>query len=116
MYFALAEASAQARQLQQRRARLADDLNDKITNRPGPMELICKNILPIPCSIRQAIEGRPGWAGRARPRCVLLTSETCRGERASSARVLLTAGRRTSDKRSQLRARLTCVITVFVSD
>lgn len=55
--------SGQPRHLQLRRARLADDLNEKITKRPGPMELICKNILPIPCSIKRAIEGKRGWVG-----------------------------------------------------
>ncbi|KAF0032466.1 hypothetical protein F2P81_014756 [Scophthalmus maximus] len=42
-----AEPSLQARQLQLKKARLADDLNDKISHRPGPMELIHKNILPV---------------------------------------------------------------------
>lgn len=30
-----------------KRARLADDLNEKIAQRPGPMELVEKNILPV---------------------------------------------------------------------
>lgn len=55
-----AEPSLQAKQLQLKRARLADDLNDKISQRPGPMELIHKNILPVHCSIKQAIIGKPG--------------------------------------------------------
>ncbi|XP_029618226.1 myocardin-related transcription factor A isoform X3 [Salmo trutta] len=50
-----AEPSLQAKQLQLKRARLADDLNDKISHRPGPMELIHKNILPVHSSIKQAI-------------------------------------------------------------
>ncbi|XP_052374799.1 myocardin-related transcription factor B-like isoform X1 [Oncorhynchus keta] len=49
------EPSLQAKQLQLKRARLADDLNDKISHRPGPMELIHKNILPVHSSIKQAI-------------------------------------------------------------
>lgn len=42
------EPSLQAKQLKLKRARLADDLNDKISHRPGPIELIHKNILPVP--------------------------------------------------------------------
>lgn len=42
-----AEPSLQAKQLKLKRARLADDLNDKISHRPGPIELIHKNILPV---------------------------------------------------------------------
>lgn len=30
-----------------KRARLADDLNEKIAQRPGPLELVEKNILPV---------------------------------------------------------------------
>lgn len=55
-----AEPSIQAKQMQLKRARLADDLNDKISHRPGPMELIHKNILPVHSSIKQAIIGKPG--------------------------------------------------------
>ncbi|XP_051569952.1 myocardin-related transcription factor A isoform X2 [Myxocyprinus asiaticus] len=50
-----AEPSLQAKQLLLKRARLADDLNDKISQRPGPMELIHKNILPVHSSLKQAI-------------------------------------------------------------
>lgn len=53
-----AEPSLQARQLQLKKARLADDLNDKISHRPGPMELIHKNILPVHSSIKQVIGKR----------------------------------------------------------
>lgn len=52
-----AEPSLQARQLLLKRARLADDLNDKISQRPGPMELIHKNILPVDSSLKQVIIG-----------------------------------------------------------
>uniref|UniRef100_W5LEJ6 Myocardin related transcription factor B n=1 Tax=Astyanax mexicanus TaxID=7994 RepID=W5LEJ6_ASTMX len=41
-----AEPSLQATQMKLKRARLADDLNEKIAQRPGPMELVEKNILP----------------------------------------------------------------------
>ncbi|XP_076739121.1 myocardin-related transcription factor A isoform X4 [Maylandia zebra] len=39
---------------QLKKACLAVDLNDKIAQRPGPMELIHKNILPVHSSIKQA--------------------------------------------------------------
>lgn len=41
-----------------KRARLADDLNEKIAQRPGPMELVEKNILPVESSLKEAIIGR----------------------------------------------------------
>lgn len=47
------EPSLQAKQLKLKRARLADDLNDKISHRPGPIELIHKNILPVPTLLGQ---------------------------------------------------------------
>ncbi|XP_037333097.2 myocardin-related transcription factor A-like isoform X3 [Pungitius pungitius] len=50
-----AEPSLQAKQLQLKRARIADDLNDKISHRPGPMELIHKNILPVHSSMKRVI-------------------------------------------------------------
>ncbi|MBN3303857.1 MKL2 protein, partial [Amia calva] len=51
----LAEPSLQATQLKLKRARLADDLNEKIAQRPGPMELVEKNILPVDSSVKEAI-------------------------------------------------------------
>ncbi|NWH69704.1 MKL1 protein, partial [Piaya cayana] len=50
-----AEPSLQAKQLKLKRARLADDLNEKIAQRPGPMELVEKNILPVESSLKEAI-------------------------------------------------------------
>ena len=44
-----------------KRARLADNLNEKIAQRPGPMELVEKNILPVDSSVKEAIIGE--WAG-----------------------------------------------------
>lgn len=41
-----------------KRARLADDLNEKIAQRPGPMELVEKNILPVDSSMKEAIIGK----------------------------------------------------------
>ncbi|XP_067334177.1 myocardin-related transcription factor A-like [Channa argus] len=51
----LAETSAEAEQLQLKRARLVINLNDKGSHWPGPMELIHKNIPPIHSSIKQDI-------------------------------------------------------------
>ncbi|XP_039861942.1 myocardin-related transcription factor A-like isoform X3 [Simochromis diagramma] len=48
----LEEPLLQVKQL--KKACLAVDLNDKIAQRPGPMELIHKNILPVHSSIKQA--------------------------------------------------------------
>lgn len=52
-----AEPSLQATQMRLKRARLADNLNEKIAQRPGPMELIEKNILPVDSTLKQAIIG-----------------------------------------------------------
>uniref|UniRef100_A0A8C6UQ22 Phosphatase and actin regulator n=1 Tax=Neogobius melanostomus TaxID=47308 RepID=A0A8C6UQ22_9GOBI len=41
------ESSLQAAQLRPKRARLAISLNEKISQRPRPMELVEKNILPV---------------------------------------------------------------------
>lgn len=49
-----AEPSLQAKQLQLKRARLADDLNDKISHRPGPIELVHKNILSVSCPLQHS--------------------------------------------------------------
>lgn len=40
-----------------KRARLADDLNEKIAQRPGPMELVEKNILPVDSSVKEVVNG-----------------------------------------------------------
>lgn len=50
-----AEPSLQAKQLQLKRARLADDLNDKISHRPGPIELVHKNILSVTCTVHSPL-------------------------------------------------------------
>lgn len=52
-----AEPSLQATQMRLKRARLADNLNEKIAQRPGPMELVEKNILPVDSTLKQAIIG-----------------------------------------------------------
>lgn len=53
-----AEPSLQATQMRLKRARLADNLNEKISQRPGPMELVEKNILPVDSTLKQAIIGK----------------------------------------------------------
>jgi len=40
-----------------KRARLADSLNDHLIHRPGPLELVQKNILHAPDCIEKAIKG-----------------------------------------------------------
>lgn len=56
-----AEPSLQATQMKLKRARLADNLNEKIAQRPGPMELVEKNILPVDSNLKQAIIGGNLW-------------------------------------------------------
>lgn len=54
-----AAPAIQQTQLQLKRARLADDLNDKIAARPGVLELVASNILEIDSELKEAIqEGR----------------------------------------------------------
>ncbi|MBN3279929.1 MYCD protein, partial [Polyodon spathula] len=49
-----AEGSLQATQMKLKRARLADDLNEKIALRPGPLELVEKNIIPVDSAVKEA--------------------------------------------------------------
>ncbi|XP_040856640.1 myocardin isoform X2 [Ochotona curzoniae] len=51
------ERSLPSAQMKLKRARLADDLNEKIALRPGPLELVEKNILPVDSSVKEAIKG-----------------------------------------------------------
>lgn len=53
-----AEPSLQATQMKQKRARLADNLNEKIAQRPSPMELVEKNILPVDPTVEEVLDGR----------------------------------------------------------
>jgi len=50
-----------------KRARLADDLNEKIALRPGPLELVEKNIIPVDSAVKEAIKG----SGSERAFCVV---------------------------------------------
>ncbi|XP_045055154.2 myocardin isoform X1 [Desmodus rotundus] len=52
-----AERSIPTAQMKLKRARLADDLNEKIALRPGPLELVEKNILPVDSTVKEAING-----------------------------------------------------------
>lgn len=56
-----ASPSLQATQMKLKRARLADNLNEKIAQRHGPMELVEKNILPVNSATEDAPSGRPSW-------------------------------------------------------
>ncbi|TNN79547.1 MKL/myocardin-like protein 2 [Liparis tanakae] len=60
-----AEASLQATQMKLKRARLTDDLNEKIAQRPGAMELVEKNILPVDSGVEEDIDG--GEENRSKP-------------------------------------------------
>ena len=52
-----AAPAIQKTQCQLKRARLADDLNDKIAARPGVLELVANNILEIDPNLKEAIQG-----------------------------------------------------------
>ncbi|XP_071988639.1 myocardin-like isoform X1 [Engystomops pustulosus] len=52
-----AEGSSQAAQMKLKRARLADDLNERIALRPGPLELVEKNIIPLESTVKEAMKG-----------------------------------------------------------
>ncbi|XP_075435743.1 myocardin isoform X2 [Ascaphus truei] len=54
-----AEGSDQAAQMKLKRARLADDLNEKIALRPGPLELVEKNIIPLESTLKETLAGDP---------------------------------------------------------
>ncbi|XP_041431661.1 myocardin L homeolog isoform X2 [Xenopus laevis] len=51
------ESSAQAAQIKLKRARLADDLNERIALRPGPLELVEKNIIPVESTVKEVFKG-----------------------------------------------------------
>lgn len=51
------EGSIQVTQMKLKRARLADNLNEKIALRPGPLELVEKNIIPVDSVVKEAIKG-----------------------------------------------------------
>lgn len=51
------EGSAQTAQIKLKRTRLADDLNERIALRPGPLELVEKNIIPLESTVKEAMKG-----------------------------------------------------------
>lgn len=48
----------QDKQRQLKKARLADDLNDRLSHRPGPLELVKGNILHADEKFAQAVKGK----------------------------------------------------------
>lgn len=46
-----------ASEVPDKKARLAEDLSEKILHRPGPLELVKKNILPLDPGIKDAMTG-----------------------------------------------------------
>ncbi|XP_029933055.1 myocardin isoform X2 [Myripristis murdjan] len=48
------DVSSLEAQMRLKRARLADDLNEKLALRPGPLELVQKNIIPLDSAVRAA--------------------------------------------------------------
>ncbi|XP_067834823.1 myocardin-like isoform X2 [Heptranchias perlo] len=52
----LEDAVANPTQMKQKKARLAHNLNEKILHRPGPLELVEKNILPLNSSVKEAMK------------------------------------------------------------
>lgn len=60
-----AEPSLQATQMALKRARLTDDLNEKIAQRPGPMELVEKKILAVEPAAVETPHGRSSSDRRA---------------------------------------------------
>jgi hypothetical protein len=53
-----AAPSLQEHQRKLKKARLVDDLNDKLLNRPGPLELVEYGILVSDTSLTEAIKGK----------------------------------------------------------
>lgn len=60
-----------------KRARLADNLNEKIAQRPGPLELVEKNILPVDSSVKQAIIGERQRDGDGKTIHVAISDSHC---------------------------------------
>jgi len=62
------DPSLAERQRMLKRARLADSLNDQLSHRPGPLELIQKNILHTDENVERAVKGIQTWnVGRSIP-------------------------------------------------
>ncbi|XP_043944815.1 myocardin-like [Protopterus annectens] len=52
------ESNVEVTELKQKKARLTEDLSDRILHQPGPLELLEKNILPLDSSIKDAMKGQ----------------------------------------------------------
>ena len=52
------DPSLVSRQRQLKKARLTDELNEKIAHRPGPLELVEQHILEADDPIKNAIQGK----------------------------------------------------------
>lgn len=51
------DGAGESDELKEKKARLAEDLNEKILHRPGPLELVKKNILPLANGIKNGVKG-----------------------------------------------------------
>ncbi|CAH2319370.1 myocardin-like isoform X1 [Pelobates cultripes] len=51
-----ADSLVESDELKEKKARLAEDLNEKILHRPGPLELVKKNILPLATGIKDGLK------------------------------------------------------------
>jgi hypothetical protein len=58
------DPSLAERQRMLKKARLADSLNDQLSHRPGPLELIKKNILHTEEPIERAVKGNINYVLR----------------------------------------------------
>ncbi|XP_018079702.1 myoskeletin L homeolog isoform X2 [Xenopus laevis] len=50
------DALVESDELKEKKARLAEDLNEKILHRPGPLELVKKNILPLATGMKEGMK------------------------------------------------------------
>ncbi|XP_071966618.1 MEF2-activating motif and SAP domain-containing transcriptional regulator isoform X2 [Engystomops pustulosus] len=50
------DGAVESDELKEKKARLAEDLNEKILHRPGPLELVKKNILPIANGMKNGLK------------------------------------------------------------
>ncbi|XP_018083576.1 myocardin isoform X2 [Xenopus laevis] len=50
------DALVESDELKEKKARLAEDLNERILHRPGPLELVKKNILPLATGIKEGMK------------------------------------------------------------
>ncbi|CAM2110214.1 unnamed protein product [Caretta caretta] len=53
------ESGGDPSERKEKKTRLAEDLKEKLLQRPGPLELVTKNILSLDASLRDAVKGPP---------------------------------------------------------